>query len=86
MGAPTLHAVVEALERLERADLEEIALEYARSHAQICQLAGHVDHADEPHASEAELTQRIGELSLRQLAELLGPGAWLSIVAHEQWS
>jgi hypothetical protein len=86
MAAPTLHAVVEALERLERADLEEVAFEYLRSHAQICRLASGAEHVEDTHASDPELTQRVGELSSQQLAEMLGPGAWLSIIAHEQWS
>lgn len=84
MAAPTLHAVVEDLARLERADLEEIAFEYLRSHAQICRLASGTEHVEDLHASDAELTQRVGELSTRRLAEMLGPGAWLSIIAHEQ--
>jgi hypothetical protein len=84
MAAPTLHTVVEALGRLERRDLEEIALVYVRSHAQICRLASVTQHVEEQHASDAELAQRIGEMSLQQLAELLGPAAWLSVIAHEQ--
>jgi hypothetical protein len=84
MAAPTLHAVVEALGRLKRRDLEEIALAYVRSHAQICHLASGTEHVEEQHASDAELAQRIGEMSLQQLAELLGPAAWLSVIACEQ--
>jgi hypothetical protein len=90
MAAPTLHAVVEALEALEQGDLEEIALAYVRTHAQVCRLAGSTEHAggtehvEEHHASDAELAQRVGEMSVQQLAELLGPAAWLSVIAHEQ--
>jgi hypothetical protein len=33
---------------------------------------------------DTELAQRIGELNMRQLSELVGPAAWLAIIAHEQ--
>lgn len=84
MAAPTLQAVVEALARLERRDLEEIALAYVRSHAEVCRLAGTTEHGGEQHASDSELARRIGEMSDQQLAELLGPAAWLSVIAHER--
>lgn len=84
MAAASLQAVVEALGALERRDLEEIALAYVRTHAQVCRLAAGTDHVEEQHATDAELAQRIGEMSDQQLAELLGPAAWLSVIAHEQ--
>jgi hypothetical protein len=84
IASPTLQAVVDALEQFDRVDLEEVAFEYLRSHAQVCRLAAGAEHAEENHASDADLAQRVGELSVRRLAELLGPTAWLSIVAHEQ--
>jgi hypothetical protein len=81
---PTLHAIVEGLERLDRPDLEEAAFEYVRGHAQISRLAGAATGAGAGYASDDELTQRIGEMTTRQIAELLAPAAWLAIVAHEQ--
>jgi hypothetical protein len=46
MAAASLHAVVEALGALERRDLEEIALAYVRTHAQVCRLAAGTDHVE----------------------------------------
>jgi hypothetical protein len=83
-GVPTLHSVVEVFARLERADLEEVAVEYSLAHARMCRLASGAEHAGDDHATDEQMTQRIGEMSTHELAELLAPPAWLAIVAHEQ--
>lgn len=78
MAVPSLQAAADALERLERPQLEELALGCVRSHAQICRLAAGVEHGEEAHASDTELAQRVRELSIEQLVELLGPATRLS--------
>jgi hypothetical protein len=83
-AVPTLHSVVEALARLERGDLEEIAVEYLMAHGRLCGLASGAPHAADQHATDEQMAQRLGEMSTHQLAELLAPSAWLAIVAHEQ--
>lgn len=83
-SVPTLHSVVDALDGLERADLEEVAVEYLLAHARMCRLANGAEHAGDDHATDEQMTQRIGEMSTHELAELLAPPAWLAIVAHEQ--
>ena len=85
MAVSSLQAAVEALQRLERPQLEELALGYVRSHVRICRLAG-VEHVEESHASDAELARRVGELSVEELAGLLGPAALLSLIACQSGS
>lgn len=77
----SLQEAVEILERLERSELEGLALEYVQSHARICGLAAGTEHGEESHASDADLAGRLRDLSVEQLAELLGPAARLSMIA-----
>jgi hypothetical protein len=68
-AVPTLHSVVEALARLERGDLEEIAVEHWWN-ARLCV------HAADQHATDELMADRnlVGDEHLR-LAELLAPSA-----------
>lgn len=81
MAVRSLQEALAVLERLERSQLEELALEYVQSHARLCRLAAGVEHGEESHASDAELAERVRDLSEEQLAELLAPAARLSMIA-----
>jgi hypothetical protein len=75
-----LEDIQRALEIEDRAELEELALGYARSHAAICALLG-----QEPpdHISDHELQERIRALGDTELAAMLAPLALAGRVGYE---
>jgi len=81
MERPTLHQVSEVLSHLERSELEELAVQYARSHTAMCHVTS--EGTEEPHANVGEIIQRVGEMSVDELVSLLAPTAWISIAVHE---
>lgn len=83
MQPHTLHAIEAALAGLDRPDLEELALEYVKSHAAVCAItcAGEDDHV-----SDADMADKIGAMSTEQLATMLAPAAWIAVTAHEVMS
>jgi hypothetical protein len=72
--------IQKALETEDRAELEELALGYVRSHALICALLG-----QEPpdHVSDHEVQERVRAMSTEDLAALLAPLALSGRVGYE---
>ena len=84
MQPHTLHAIEEVLSKMERPDLEELAFEYAKSHASVCAISDAGEA--EVHADDGSMADRIGAMSTEQIATMLAPAAWIAVTAHELMS
>lgn len=80
MRVTTRHEVEVALRSLDHDTLREMAFQEAKSHHAICRLTSRVD--DCAHISENETRDRVDALGDDQLAQLLAPTAWMSVLVH----
>lgn len=80
MRQHTLHELDEALASMDRLDLEELAFRYVKSHNTACITGG---AGPDRHADDAAILDRIGLMETAELSAMLGPAAWIGVIAHE---
>lgn len=82
MKFTTLHEVEESLRGLDPATLQEMAYQAAHSHIAICELTSQV--GDCAHIGVDDIRDRVGALTVNQLAGLLAPTTWMSVDLHRR--
>jgi hypothetical protein len=82
MAVTTLHEVEETLQELDPDTLREMVYQTARSHINVCQLTSQLGGC--AHVGAEETRDRVGGLSVAELAGLLAPTAWMSIDLHRR--
>jgi hypothetical protein len=81
MSQLTLQQIIEALSKMDRSDLEELALAYSMSHAKLCEIAGVTSHEHEHgHALEQQMREKISAKDTEKLANILAPAVMLGRV------
>lgn len=81
MTVTTLHEVEEFLRALDPDILREMVYQTARSHINVCQLTSQVGGC--AHITDDETRDRVGAMSVGELAAVLAPTAWISIDLHQ---
>jgi hypothetical protein len=82
MQVSTLQQVEERLREVDPDILREMAFQTARSHARICGFTSQI--GDCAHVESDETKDRIGQLTVAELATLLAPTTWVSIDLHNR--
>jgi len=82
MSVTTLHEVEETLRQVDPETLREMVYQLAHSHIEVCGLTSRIGGC--AHVDPDETRDRVGRLSVAQLAELLAPSAWLAIDLHRR--
>jgi hypothetical protein len=80
MRVTTLHEVETALRSLDHETLREMAFQEAKSHHAMCRLTSKLN--DCAHISDDDTRDRVDGLTDDELAGLLAPTAWMSVLVH----
>ncbi|MHB1415584.1 MAG: hypothetical protein ACYC1C_10050 [Chloroflexota bacterium] len=81
MAQLTMQQVTEAIGKMDRHELEELAMAYAISHARMCEVAGHapseprhgLEQAAHGHSQEQQIREKIRSMSTEELVSTLAP-------------
>lgn len=78
----TLHETEESLRALDPDTLREMVYQAARSHIALCQLTSQMGEC--AHINADDTRDRVDALSVAEMADIIGPTAWISIELHKR--